>query len=499
MLSRSLSIPSMTTSPSSLNNSGHSSTFTESASPVSPLTVFPRRSRSSASRTPFALSSPQAHAYAHSHAHSQLDAPKNHVSTTSFHQVVGFDVRVHKDNERRPGEFERDDAAVRACHQNMRSTDTIKHDKVLSWLGMQGFRQKAGSSNSSIDKEIYEEVMSLVRRVIDFEDDPFDPSIAHDTLDVYVPLADRLGIWRLKSRLEDLAFYRLYPVAYNAVSEATFKRRNEEALSATVSAVKRVLISENVLFHDVCGRPKSLYGVWVKGGAHVYPADAADSVKNVLDVSALRIIVDNKHDCYRAMRAVQNAYSTVRGRFKDYIKRDRKPNGYRSLHDTILSENGTPVEVQVRTYKMHYVAEFGTAAHWAYKEDQKRSSSLADPRHHHDDAFSSSPSQVPTMASSSPLSPSLPLDTAYRKLRASLFTSNPEGEKYGNTFAALGFGNTDTLSRINDIMLTNDDNDRHNHDEPPLSNGNRDDCTVASSHSFDKRLFYYTPWKMSRI
>jgi len=214
--------------------------------------------------------------------------------------------------------------------------------------------------------------------------------IARDTLDAMTPEADALGVWCFKARMEDAAFRALHPEAYAKIRRWAMDRRDRENLEITIREITAVLEKSGeeeapaVKIHDVSARPKSAYGIWCKIGKKDGHALRREDVDGVLDISAVRVVVDTRAQCYSAMRAMHCAFSAVPGRFKDMIKRERKANGYRSLHDTLLLPFPThkrelsggffPVEVQVRSHKMHYVAEFGTAAHWIYKADTTSSS-----------------------------------------------------------------------------------------------------------------------------
>mmetsp|Transcript_19384 Transcript_19384/g.33486 ORF Transcript_19384/g.33486 Transcript_19384/m.33486 type:complete len:777 (+) Transcript_19384:216-2546(+) len=188
-------------------------------------------------------------------------------------------------------------------------------------------------------------------------------SFARETLDVFSVVANRLGVWSLKAELEDLAFAVLHPEEHARVQHAMTARQDPAALEATIARIKEQLDARGLPYEDISGRPKSLYGVWCK-----MEAGGITDMDKVYDVTALRVVMADKHQCYQAMRCVQEVYNCVPNRYKDYIKQEKKANGYQSLHETVYGEGGQPVEVQVRTHKMHYIAEYGFAAHWKYKE-----------------------------------------------------------------------------------------------------------------------------------
>ncbi|MEW5308818.1 MAG: hypothetical protein WDW38_000748 [Sanguina aurantia] len=214
--------------------------------------------------------------------------------------------------------------------------------------------------------------------------------LAIETLEVFAVVANRLGVWCLKAELEDLAFAVLHPVEAAELRHELRHRQDASALEATINHIKASLQEAGVEYEDISGRPKNLYGVWLKrggtpctalssmssmddgggspGGSEQGGSPTLRSLDEIYDLTALRVVVANKHDCYRALRAVQCAYKTMPDRSKDFIKGIRKPNGYQSLHETVFGEGGRPMEVQIRTHKMHYIAEYGFAAHWKYKE-----------------------------------------------------------------------------------------------------------------------------------
>ena len=186
--------------------------------------------------------------------------------------------------------------------------------------------------------------------------------LARESMQVFAPLANRLGIWQIKWEMEDLSFRFLQPEDYRAVARLLDETRaeRERRVEATRQRVAEALAAQGVRA-EVQGRPKHLYSIWKK--MHGKGLDFA----HVFDVRALRVIVDTLPDCYAALSRVHELYRGVAGEFDDYIARP-KPNGYQSLHTVVQGEDGRPVEVQIRTRAMHQHAEHGVAAHWAYKE-----------------------------------------------------------------------------------------------------------------------------------
>ena len=185
---------------------------------------------------------------------------------------------------------------------------------------------------------------------------------AKETMELYAPLANRLGIYSLKWELEDLAFRYLYPEEYRELVLSIEKKREEriEFINKIMEEI-RVALKKQKIVAEVTGRAKHLYSIYRKMQRDNIALD------KVYDLFALRIIVNSVKDCYAAIGVVHELYTPMPGRFKDYIAVP-KPNMYQSIHNTLIGPKGTPFEVQVRTWDMHRVAEYGIAAHWAYKE-----------------------------------------------------------------------------------------------------------------------------------
>jgi RelA/SpoT family (p)ppGpp synthetase len=185
--------------------------------------------------------------------------------------------------------------------------------------------------------------------------------IAKETLEIYVPIATRLGLNRIRLELEDLGFASYYPVRAEVLSRAVKKARGNrrEVIKKIQSSIQERLRQEE-LPGDVCGREKHLYSIYRKmRNKHLAFSD-------VMDVFAFRIVVDKVDTCYRVLGAIHNLYKPVPGKFKDYIAIP-KANGYQSLHTTLLTPYGFPIEVQIRTVDMETVSEAGIASHWQYK------------------------------------------------------------------------------------------------------------------------------------
>ncbi|HLO84275.1 MAG TPA: bifunctional (p)ppGpp synthetase/guanosine-3',5'-bis(diphosphate) 3'-pyrophosphohydrolase [Nostocaceae cyanobacterium] len=186
---------------------------------------------------------------------------------------------------------------------------------------------------------------------------------AQETRDIFAPLANRLGIWRIKWELEDLAFKHLEPEAFRQIQEHVSEKRTarEEKLAQASDTLRRRLQQAGIKVIDISGRPKHLYSIYQKMQRQ------QKEFHEIYDLAALRIIVQTNEECYRALAVVHDAFRPIPGRFKDYIGLP-KPNRYQSLHTGVIGLTGRPLEVQIRTLEMHRVAEYGIAAHWKYKE-----------------------------------------------------------------------------------------------------------------------------------
>jgi GTP diphosphokinase / guanosine-3',5'-bis(diphosphate) 3'-diphosphatase len=186
---------------------------------------------------------------------------------------------------------------------------------------------------------------------------------AQETRDIFAPLANRLGIWRFKWELEDLAFKYLEPEPFRHMQNLVAEKRDarEERLKKVSDTLRSRLIEAGIQCTDVSGRPKHLYSIYQKMQRQ------NKEFNEIYDLAALRIIVNTHEECYRALAVVHDAFRPIPGRFKDYIGLP-KPNRYQSLHTGVIGPWGRPLEVQIRTLEMHRIAEYGIAAHWKYKE-----------------------------------------------------------------------------------------------------------------------------------
>lgn len=194
---------------------------------------------------------------------------------------------------------------------------------------------------------------------------PCKSDLARETLDLYTPLANRLGIWQLKWEMEDLAFRFTEPVRYKEIAGLLEEKRTEreQFIAQTVRQLS-VALEKMEIVADITGRPKHIYSIYNK------MRQKELDFSQLFDVRAMRIIVQTERDCYSALGLVHELWVPMADEFDDYISRP-KPNGYRSLHTVVADESGRPFEVQIRTRAMHEFAEFGMAAHWRYKESPR--------------------------------------------------------------------------------------------------------------------------------
>ncbi|MEG0854603.1 MAG: bifunctional (p)ppGpp synthetase/guanosine-3',5'-bis(diphosphate) 3'-pyrophosphohydrolase [Angelakisella sp.] len=198
-------------------------------------------------------------------------------------------------------------------------------------------------------------------RTLDYQSEDKKRMIALETMEVYAPLAHRLGISGLKEELEDLSLHYLDPIACNEIEEQLAMRKDEREafLNRIITRINERLAAEH-LNAQLYGRVKSMYGIYRK----VYMQGR--NIDEIYDVYAVRIIVDTVLECYNILGVIHDMLRPIPNRFKDYISTP-KQNMYQSLHTTVIDKEGIPFEVQIRTWDMHYTAEYGVAAHWKYK------------------------------------------------------------------------------------------------------------------------------------
>jgi guanosine-3',5'-bis(diphosphate) 3'-pyrophosphohydrolase len=189
-------------------------------------------------------------------------------------------------------------------------------------------------------------------------------TIAQETIEIYAPIAHRLGIWKVKWDLEDLCLRYLDGDAYREIAERVAKKRGErEAAVTSVVGLLEEQFGKLGIGADVTGRPKHFYSIYTK-------LKKGRDFSTIYDLTAVRVIVESVKDCYGTLGVVHSIWKPIPGRFKDYIAMP-KPNMYQSLHTTVVGPGGDPLEIQIRTLEMHRTSEFGIAAHWRYKEGGK--------------------------------------------------------------------------------------------------------------------------------
>ncbi|MCY3979876.1 MAG: GTP diphosphokinase [Chloroflexi bacterium] len=188
-------------------------------------------------------------------------------------------------------------------------------------------------------------------------------TVAQETMDIFAPLANRLGIWQMKWELEDLSFRYLNPDAYRSIAKALDERRDER--ESYIARIKERLIKElgasRILNVTISARPKHIYSIYNKMTKKELP------LEQIYDIRGMRVLVDSLEQCYLALGIVHNLWRPIPGEFDDYIA-NPKDNFYRSLHTAVHDDEGKTVEIQIRTWQMHEDAEYGIAAHWRYKE-----------------------------------------------------------------------------------------------------------------------------------
>lgn len=195
-------------------------------------------------------------------------------------------------------------------------------------------------------------------------------TFARETLEIFAPLANRLGVWQWKWELEDLSLRYLDPITYDEIATLIEERRPEREASVQrhIEVLRRRLAEEGIEA-EISGRPKHIYSIYHKMQRKGVP------FRQVYDVRGIRVITQTVPDCYRILGIVHGLWKPIPGEFDDYIATP-KENMYQSLHTAVVGEDGKTLEVQIRTWEMHYVAEYGVAAHWRYKEGSKRDQDL---------------------------------------------------------------------------------------------------------------------------
>ncbi len=199
-------------------------------------------------------------------------------------------------------------------------------------------------------------------RTLEYQTPEKQKEKARESLEIYSPLADRLGISKIKIEMDDLSLKYLEPDVYYDLAEKVHLKK--EAREARINAIVEEVgshIEENGIKAEISGRVKHFFSIYKK------MVNQDKTIDQIYDLFAIRIIVDTVRDCYAALGVIHKMYTPIPGRFKDYIAMP-KPNMYQSLHTTVMDKDGVPFEIQIRTFEMHRTAEFGIAAHWKYKE-----------------------------------------------------------------------------------------------------------------------------------
>lgn len=227
----------------------------------------------------------------------------------------------------------------------------------------------------AIAKDIRTVIIKLADRLynmqnIDEVDEKTAKEMAKECLDIYAPIAHRLGMSKLKAELEDISFRILYSKEYHDIKEQIDEKKSEREayITARIDEIKKVLDKEKIEA-TIYGRPKHFYSIYKK------MKQKSCKAEDLFDLFAIRVIVNSIRDCYNVLGIIHDMYKPMPGRFKDYIAVP-KTNMYQSLHTTVFGENGRPFEVQIRTWNMHKVAEEGIAAHFSYKEKTSKISKL---------------------------------------------------------------------------------------------------------------------------
>ncbi len=201
-------------------------------------------------------------------------------------------------------------------------------------------------------------------RTMEYQTPEKQRSKSYETMQIYAPIAHRMGMQRIKWELEDLSLLYLDPVGYQAITDTIDHRREDlSKFMSNIEAKMRERLEEWHIHGNISSRFKHNYSIYRK--MHTQHLDLSE----IFDLCAFRVIVDDLSDCYNVLGQIHDMYKPIPGRFKDYISTP-KPNGYQSLHTTVIGSEGIPFEVQVRTWEMHRVAEYGVAAHWKYKSGE---------------------------------------------------------------------------------------------------------------------------------
>ncbi|HME87391.1 MAG TPA: RelA/SpoT family protein [Candidatus Nanoarchaeia archaeon] len=203
-------------------------------------------------------------------------------------------------------------------------------------------------------------------RTLKYSDGEKQKRISRETMDIYAPIANKLGLYSIKAELEDLSMRFLYPAAYADLKQRVSEKKEvrEQTVQKIITLLNDKLKEDEVPFADIAGRAKHFYSIYKKMLAE------NKTFEEIYDLIALRVIVQNQADCYRALASVHQLWRPIPGRLKDYISVP-KSNNYQSLHTTVMTQFGSVVEVQIRTEDMHKTSKWGVAAHWRYKGNER--------------------------------------------------------------------------------------------------------------------------------
>ena len=298
---------------------------------------------------------------------AELELDKETIAAGLLHDVLEDTVMT---NEQMKEEFGEEvlllvDGVTKLQHLHL--TDNIKNpkDKNADRLEMQA--ENLRKMFLAMAKDIRVIMIKLADRLhnmrtLKYQSREAQTRIARETQEIYCPIAQRLGISKIKVELEDLSLKYLEPEAYYDLVEKVALRKNvrDEYVQSLVEEVRKQ-IEEAGIKAEISGRAKHFFSIYKK------MKNQDKTIDQIYDLFAIRIIVDSIKDCYAALGIMHEKYKPIPGRFKDYIAMP-KPNMYQSLHTTLIGPSGQPFEIQIRTFEMHRTAEYGIAAHWKYKE-----------------------------------------------------------------------------------------------------------------------------------
>lgn len=250
--------------------------------------------------------------------------------------------------------------------------DLVNGVSKLTWIESQTVEGKQAENFRKLLLAMSEDIRVLLVKLADrlhnmrtlgaFKNQAKRRRIALETLEIYVPLAERIGVHKIKGELEDLAFAILNPEAHESISNRlSFLRKEGMDVVDSIITELQNLLQESEIGAEVTGREKTGYSIWKK----MQRKNVA--FEQLSDIMAFRIVVNNVEECYLVLGMIHGRYHSIPGRFKDYISTP-KPNGYRSIHTTVMGPARHRVEIQIRTREQHYQADMGIAAHWAYKD-----------------------------------------------------------------------------------------------------------------------------------